>query len=44
MPWDPDRLLLYRTIFLQMMNWLPDEEAAQLRSPFAAELARLKAA
>jgi hypothetical protein len=44
MPWDNKRILLYRTIFPQMTNWLPDEEAAQLRFEFEAELARLKAA
>jgi hypothetical protein len=44
MPWDPDRLSLYRTIFPQMTNWLPEEEAAQLRFDFENELARLKAA
>jgi hypothetical protein len=32
---------LYRTIFPQMTNWLPDEEAAQLRFEFETELARL---
>lgn len=43
-PWDADRTALYRTIFPQMTNCLPDEEAAQLRFDFEAELARLKAA
>jgi hypothetical protein len=43
-PWDDDRTSLYRTIFPQMTNCLPDEEAAQLRFDFEAELARLKAA
>jgi hypothetical protein len=27
-PWDARRTLYWRTIFLQMTNWLPDEEAA----------------
>lgn len=44
MPWDADRLLVYRTIFPQMAHWLPDEEAAQLRFDFETELKRLKAA
>jgi hypothetical protein len=44
MPWDAKGVLLYRTIFPQMTNWLPDEEAAQLRFEFEAELARLNAA
>jgi hypothetical protein len=44
MPWEPTRLSLYRTIFPQMTNWLPEEEGAQLRFQFESELARLEAA
>ncbi len=44
MPWDPKRAALYRTIFPQMTNWLPEDEGAQLRFAFEAELERLKAA
>jgi hypothetical protein len=44
LPWDGDKLLVYRTIFPKMAGWLPDEEAAQLRFEFDAEMARLKAA
>jgi hypothetical protein len=44
MPWDADRTALYRTIFPQMTNCLPEDEGAQLRFDFEAELARLKAA
>ena len=44
MPWDARRTVLYRTIFPQMTNWLPEEEAAQLRFEFETELARLEAA
>jgi len=44
MPWDARRTALYRTIFPQMTNCLPEEEGAQLRFDFEAELARLKAA
>lgn len=44
MPWRPAKVSLYQTIFPQMSNWLPDDEAAQLRLEFAAELERLKAA
>ena len=44
LPWEPTRASLYRTIFPQMTNWLPEEEAAQLRFEFAAEIARLEAA
>jgi hypothetical protein len=44
MPWDAQHVLLYRTIFPQMTNWLPEEEATQLCFEFEAELARLKIA
>jgi hypothetical protein len=44
LPWEPGTVLLYRTIFPQMTNWLPDEEAAQLRFEFESEIARLQAA
>lgn len=44
MPWEPRRLTLYRTIFPQMVNWLPSDEAAQLCFEFEAEIARLQAA
>ena len=42
--WDDRRFGLYKVIFPQMANWLPAEEAQQLRRKFAAELARLAAA
>jgi len=44
LPWDRDRLLVYRTIFPQMAGWLPEEEARQLRFEFDTEMERLKAA
>jgi hypothetical protein len=44
LPWDPDKALLYRTIFPHMTGWLPEEEGAQLRFEFDTEMARLKAA
>jgi hypothetical protein len=44
LPWEPTRVSLYRTIFPQMTNWLPEDEGAQLRFEFATELARLEAA
>jgi len=44
LPWDSSRASLYRTIFPQMTLWLPEEEAAQLRFEFEAEMARLQAA
>jgi hypothetical protein len=43
MPWSAKEIRLYRTIFPQMTSWLPDDEAAQLRSGFESELARLGA-
>ena len=44
MPWDARRTLYWRTVFPQMTNWLPDEEAAQLRFEFETEIRRLDAA
>lgn len=44
LPWEPARLSLYQTIFPQMTHWLPDDEAAQLRFEFDAEVERLEAA
>jgi hypothetical protein len=43
-PWDASRAALYRTIFPQMTNCLPEQEGAQLRFEFDAEMARLEAA
>jgi hypothetical protein len=42
MDWEQRRL--YRTIFPQMSNWLPQDEAAGLCAEFAAEMDRLDAA
>lgn len=44
LPWDRDKLIVYRAIFPHMADWLPAEEGAQLKFEFAAQLARLKAA
>ena len=44
LPWEPKTVLLYRTIFPQMTNWLPDDEGAQLRFEFENEIKRLEAA
>jgi hypothetical protein len=44
LPWEPTTVSLYRTIFPQMTNWLPEDEGAQLRFEFETELARLEAA
>jgi hypothetical protein len=41
MPWDTQRVSLYRTIFPQMTQCLPAEEAAQLCFDFDAEMERL---
>jgi hypothetical protein len=43
-PWDARRTLYWRTVFPQMTNWLPDDEAAQLRFEFETEIRRLDAA
>jgi hypothetical protein len=43
-PWEPTRVSLYRTIFPQMSLWLPEDESAQLRFEFEAEIKRLEAA
>lgn len=43
-PWDTRRTLYWRTVFPQTTNWLPDEEAAQLRFEFETEIRRLDAA
>lgn len=44
LPWEPKKTALYRTIFPQMTNWLPEDEGAQLRFEFENELVRLNAA
>lgn len=43
-PWRAKDREFYRVVFPQMTNWLPDDEAAQLRFAFETELARLEAA
>ena len=44
MPWPPKKAGYWRLVFPQMTNWLPDEEAAQLRFAFEQEIKRLEAA
>lgn len=44
MPWPPRKARVYETIFPQMANWLPEDEAEQLRFEFAQEMERLKLA
>ncbi len=40
-PWESSQLSLYRLIYPQMTLWLPEDEAAQYRLAFDAEMARL---
>jgi hypothetical protein len=42
--WDDRRFGLYKVVFHQMANWLPEEEANRMRLEFAREVARLEAA
>ena len=39
--WEPSTLSLYRTIFPQMAQFLPEQEGAKLHRDFETELARL---
>jgi hypothetical protein len=43
-PWPAKEASYWRTVFPQMANWLPAEEADGLRKAFAAELRRLEGA
>ncbi|MDD9908868.1 MAG: hypothetical protein OXR62_04170 [Ahrensia sp.] len=44
MPWPPREVLFHKTVFPQMSEWLPDDEAAALRQEFEQEIRRLEAA
>lgn len=44
MPWPEREARMWQTVFPNMANWLPEEEAAQLRFEFAREMERLRAA
>lgn len=44
LPWNERETRMWQTVFPQMANWLPDEEAIQLRLEFTREIERLKAA
>jgi hypothetical protein len=44
MPWPERDARMWQVVFPQMANWLPDDEADQLRFEFAREIERLKAA
>lgn len=42
MPWPEREARMWQIVFPNMANWLPEEEAAQLRFQFARELERLQ--
>ncbi len=44
MPWTERKARMWQIVFPQMANWLPADEASQLRFEFAQELERLKLA
>jgi hypothetical protein len=44
MPWPERDARMWQTVFPQMADWLPDDEANQLRFEFMQEIERLKAA
>ena len=44
LPWERTQLSLYRTIFPQMADFLPEDEGAQFRFCFEEELKRFEAA
>ena len=44
MPWPEREARMWQTVFPQMANWLPADEADQLRLAFSQEIERLKAA
>jgi hypothetical protein len=43
-PWPEKKFRLWQIVFPNMANWLPEEEANQLRFEFAKEVERLKLA
>jgi hypothetical protein len=44
MPWNENDSGVWQIVFPQMANWLPEDEANQLRLEFALEMQRLAAA
>jgi hypothetical protein len=44
MPWPERDARMWQIVFPNMANWLPDDEAEQLRFEFAHEMERLKQA
>lgn len=41
MPWDYRKQRYNQVVFPQMTNWLPEDEAAEMKRVFAQEMARL---
>ncbi len=41
MPWSERDARMWQTVFPNMANWLPHDEAEQLRAAFAREMERL---
>jgi hypothetical protein len=44
MPWSERDARMWQIVFPNMANWLPEDEAEQLRFEFAREMERLKQA
>ena len=44
MPWPEKKARVWQIVFPQMADWLPEDEANQLRFEFAQEMERLKLA
>lgn len=44
MPWSEKDARVWQIVFPNMANWLPEDEANQLRFEFATEMERLKLA
>ncbi|NBB53441.1 hypothetical protein GVN24_34755 [Rhizobium sp. CRIBSB] len=44
MPWDERNARMWQTVFPQMAQWLPGDEAEQMKAEFQREIERLKAA
>lgn len=44
MPWDERNARMWQTVFPQMAQWLPDDEAERMRAEFTREMERLRAA
>jgi hypothetical protein len=44
MPWPERDARMWQTVFPNMANWLPHDEAEQLRAAFAREMERLRRA